>query len=194
MKIRTLPALMSVVALAALSAGCSLESEETMRSNQFAVLMHRPDIDQALARYQQMYAQIQAMLSTTFPSLGKWVESAPGITSGCSEPFETIDTARATVDDALVKSLGNVYADGGLSDQQWEHAVVAVRAIAQSYGFTTETRSVDRPRDHEIVFHDQHHTELTFGSAVNTTLLVRTGCFLTPEAKRRGSPAPVTAS
>jgi hypothetical protein len=43
---------------------------------------------------------------------------------------------------------------------------------------------------HEIVFHDQYKAELNVGTAVNTTLLVRTGCHLTAEATERGSPAP----
>ena len=43
---------------------------------------------------------------------------------------------------------------------------------------------------HEIVFHDQYKAELNVGTAVNTTLLLRTGCHLTAEAKKRGSPAP----
>lgn len=77
-----------------------------------------------------------------------------------------------------------------MPDAQWEQAVAIVRQLAQGYGFDTGQVTVNRPNDHEIVFRDQYRAELNFGSAVNTTLLLRTGCHLTAEAKKRGNLAP----
>jgi hypothetical protein len=175
-------------------ASCSGQSpeEHPMDTNgkateQFNQLMQRPDIDQATARYDEMYTKVRSELTASFPAL-KWIQSDNVLRSGCGADFSAIDVGARS--DAEERGLPNWKADGNLPDAQWEQAVTIVRHVAQSYAFDTGQLTVNRPNDHEVVFRDQYRAELNFGSAVNTTLLLRTGCHLTAEAKKRGQLAP----
>jgi hypothetical protein len=61
----------------------------------------------------------------------------------------------------------------------------------QSYGFDPGFRIADRPGvGHDIVFYDQYDAHLDLGTGNNTAMLFITGCHLTPEATRRGTPSP----
>ncbi|WP_158684441.1 LppA family lipoprotein [Amycolatopsis orientalis] len=67
----------------------------------------------------------------------------------------------------MVKGLPNWTAEGNIPDGMWPHAVDAVRSIAAQYGFGTSQITVDRPGDHEVVFHDQYPAELNVGTATH---------------------------
>jgi hypothetical protein len=68
---------------------------------------------------------------------------------------------------------------------------LAIRCRARTYGPDSGPVVVkDQPSDHYATFRDPFGAEITFGTAVNTVLTVRTGCHLTAEAKQRGTPAP----
>ncbi|GAA3534454.1 hypothetical protein GCM10022222_17490 [Amycolatopsis ultiminotia] len=159
------------------------------QAQQFSQLMQRPDIDQATARYEQMYGRIRDAVAAAVPSLKAWQITNPAGGSACGNDFAAVD-ADLRRDDAVIKGLNNWTAAGNIPDGKWLQVVDAVHAIAADYGFGTTATTVNRPSDHEVVFHDQYEAELNFGPAVNTTLLLRTGCHLTAEAKKRGAPAP----
>jgi hypothetical protein len=163
------------------------ETNVSQKTQQFNGLMQRPDLDQAIARYEEMYQKVRAQITAIVPTL-KWHLANPATGASCGNDFAAVN-ADLRKDDAEVKGLANWMAEGNLPDSQWEQATQAVARIAQSYGFDNGEIVVNRPSNHEIVFHDQYRAELNFGTAVNTTLLLRTGCHLTSEAKRRGTPA-----
>lgn len=156
-------------------------------TQQFQQLMQRPDIDQVTASYEDMYRKIREQITANFAELS-WKETRPPSNTACGEQFGAIDVAGRM--DAKESGLGNWTANGNLDDSQWMQASEEVRTIAQEHGFDAGRTTVNRPNDHEIVFFDRYGAELNFGSAVRTTLLLRTGCHLTPEAKQRGSLAP----
>jgi hypothetical protein len=187
---RTLRTLTIVAVTLALTTACSLESETSMKQREFAELMQRPDSDQAAARYEDMYAKIRTQLTATFPQFAWQIGNQPGGAS-CGNDFVAVNDSGTTAE-AVIKDLISWWANGGLSDAQWEQALTVIRPIAHSYGFSTEVRTLDRPRDHQIDFFDPYGAHFQLGAAVNTTLLFVTGCHLTPEAKRRGTPAPAS--
>jgi hypothetical protein len=164
------------------------ETTVDQKTTQFTELMTRPDIDQAVARYEQMYTKVRDQITALAPTL-TWKPANPPSSASCGNDFAAVN-ADLPKNDAEIKGLANWMADGNLPDAQWDQAIAVVRSVAQGYGFDTGEITVNRPSDHEIVFHDQYKAELNFGTAVNTTLLLRTGCHLTAEAKKRGSPAP----
>jgi hypothetical protein len=159
------------------------------KTQQFTQLMQRPDIDQATARYEQMSSRIRDAITTAVPTLKPWQITNPVVSSACGNDFAAVD-ADLRANDAVSRSLNNWLADGSIPADTWPQAVTAARAIVKEYGFDDGEVVVDRPSNRTIVFHDQYKAELNFGTAVNTTLLMGTGCHLTAEAKKRGTPAP----
>ncbi|RJQ81671.1 LppA family lipoprotein [Amycolatopsis panacis] len=131
--------------------------------------------------------KVREHLAARFPAL-RWAQTDEAGRAGCSREFAAIDVSGRA--DAETRSLPTWTAPGNLPNEEWQQAATDVREIARSYGFGAGQVTVKRPNDNEIVFRDQYRAELNFGSAVNTTLLVRTGCHLTAEAKNRGSLAP----
>ncbi|MFF0149459.1 putative LppA-like lipoprotein [Amycolatopsis sulphurea] len=166
----------------------TMNTDEKTASQQFSQLMQRPDIDQAAARYDEMFRNVREQLAAKFPAL-RWKQTDQPGRAGCSQEFAAIDVSGRA--DAETRSFPIWTAPGNLPDSEWQQAAADVREIAQSYGFDTGKVTVKRHNDNEIVFRDQYRAALNFGSAVNTTLLVRTGCHLSAEARNRGSLAPL---
>jgi hypothetical protein len=159
----------------------SMNNDQNLTAQQFNQLMQRPDIEQAAARYQEMDQKIRDALTATFPAL-EWQQDNQMGGAACGAGYPGLDS------DGEVRGLPNWFATGNIPDSQWDKAISVVHGVAQSYGFDVGQATVNRPHDHEIVFHDMYQAELNIGTAVNTTLLVRTGCHLTAEAKKRGTP------
>lgn len=103
--------------------------------------------------------------------------------SSCRE-FPEIDAA-----DKESRSLPRWASEANLADDKWPHAVQIVTAIADTYGFGAPQTLVDSPGRHEISLRDSYNAELTFGTRVNTSLQVLTGCHLTADAYQRGKPS-----
>lgn len=163
------------------------ETTVSQKTQQFNQLMQRPDLDQAVARYEEMYGKVRDQVTTLVPTL-RWQLSNPASRASCGNDFAAVNADLRT-DDAEVKGLANWMAVGNLPDAKWDEATSLVKRIVQGYGFNDGEVVVNRPSNHEVVFHDQYNAEFNFGTAVNTTLLLRTGCHLTAEAKTRGTPA-----
>jgi hypothetical protein len=47
---------------------------------------------------------------------------------------------------------------------------------------------VNRSGEHDVTYRKPDGAWIGFGTAVNTTLTVATGCHLKPDARRRGTP------
>ncbi|WP_158605676.1 LppA family lipoprotein [Amycolatopsis panacis] len=162
----------------------------SQKEQQFNELMKRPDIDQVVAQYEDMYAKIRAKVAEIVPVL-KWTLVNPMTSASCGNEFSAVN-ASLRKDDAEVKSLANWLAEGKVPDAQWGTVQAAVDTILRSYGFDSGPIVVkNQSADHYVTFRSPAGSEVTFGSAVNTGLTVRTGCHLTAEAKTRGTPAPV---
>jgi Lipoprotein confined to pathogenic Mycobacterium len=101
---RTLCTLLVGAVTLALTTACSLESETSMKQHQFAELMQRPDSDQAVARYEDMYAKIRTQLTTTFPQLA-WQAGDQAGGAGCGDEFRALDVHNGGPDDAVTKDL-----------------------------------------------------------------------------------------
>ncbi|MFD8493895.1 LppA family lipoprotein [Amycolatopsis sp. NPDC059657] len=178
----TLAALGCILLTATACGGAPKESpmdRNQHKQQQFAELVQRPDIDQATARYSEISTKIRDALSAAFPAL-KWQQTTQLAGAACGSDYPGLDA------DGEVRGLPNWMAEGNLPDAQWEQAVSIVRDAARGYGFDGGQVVVNRPNDHEIDFQDQYKAELNFGTAANTTLLIRTGCHLTTQAKQRG--------
>jgi hypothetical protein len=190
---RTLSLITAVVCttLAASACGPDMPPETTMsqKNQQFNELMKRPDLDQAVARYEEMYQKVRDQITAIVPSL-KWRLANPATRASCGFDFAAVN-ADLRKDDAEIKSLANWMAEGKIPDAQWDAALAAVNGILRTYGFDSGPIVVkDQPSDHYVTFRAPEGSEVTFGTAVNTGLTVRTGCHLTTEAKTRGTPAP----
>lgn len=184
---RTLAVLATTMVVAACGAQEPSMNENPARE-QFQQLMQRPDIDQAAARYEEMYRKVRQVLSR--PPLGSdWKQTGEPGRAGCGSEFGAINVDGRS--DAEHRGLGTWTAEGAVPENEWSQAVSRVRQVVQGYGFNAGHDIVASKGDHEIVFRDQYAAELNFGTAVNTTLLLMTGCHLTAAAKQRGSLAPL---
>ncbi|MGH3904948.1 MAG: LppA family lipoprotein [Pseudonocardiaceae bacterium] len=141
--------------------------------DQRTTLQQRPDIETISARYEQMQAEIRDRLNTELGGLD-WVKYDEESRRGCG--FEFPD-----VRDGESRSLAGWSALGGFPDNRWDQAVTVVREITSRHGFGTPEIIVDRPDDHFMVVPDPYGGTLDFGTAVNTTLLMNTGCHLPPQ-------------
>jgi hypothetical protein len=159
------------------------------KNEQFTELMARPDIDEAVSQYDEMYTKVRNEITALVPAL-KWKMTNPVTSASCGNDFGAVN-ADLPKDDAEVRGLAIWMAEGKIPDGQWEVALSAVDTILRTYGFNSGPYVVkNNPSDHYVTFQDPTNAEVTFGTAVNTGLTVRTGCHLTAEAKKRGTPAP----
>lgn len=186
--VRGLAPVVAVVVLLA-TAACDAGGEPadtTMSANpyiEFQQMMERPDIEQASQRYVEMGAAIRDKLVADI-GLPPWKErSDSGGSSSCRE-FPGVDTG-----DKESRGLPLVFSEANLPDENWPRAVQIVTEIAGKYGFGAPLTLVDNPGNHEISLKDGYGAEISFGTKVNTSLLIQTGCHLTVEAHKRGKPA-----
>lgn len=140
--------------------------------DQRAALRQRPDIEQISTRYEQMQTRLRDRLSTEFPGL-IWERDDDGARRGCGFEFPDVPEGES-------RSLARWTGPGGLPDEQWDHAVAIVQAVTGRYGFGIPEVIVNRPGNHEMVVPDPYGGTLTFGTAVNAILRMRTGCHLPP--------------
>jgi hypothetical protein len=185
--LRATAALVAVIALlttAACDAG-GPPADTTMSANpdaQFQQMMQRPDIDQATQRYAAMGATIRNTLVADI-GLPSWKERPDsGGSSSCRE-FPGVNTG-----DKESRGLPLMFSEANLPDEKWPHAQQIITEIAGKNGFGAPLTLVNNPGNHEISLKDGYGAEVSFGTKVNTTLLIQTGCHLTADAHKRGKP------
>ncbi|MFI6032150.1 LppA family lipoprotein [Amycolatopsis magusensis] len=161
--------------------------EDMTIEQQWAELMQRPDIDEAVARYERMEGEITSALSTEF-GLPPWEAGGQNSSNpGCGQ-FGKVDAW-----DAMSEILAGGLSPGVIPTDQWPRAVDTIKRVASAYGFTTPGLAVDRGDFHIVNLHDGYAANLvvtTGTEKANTVIGVFTGCHLLPEAKRRGVPRP----
>lgn len=146
----------------------------------FDVLSRRPDIDAIDSRYRELLAAIRAALVEEI-GVPAWLPSGGVVNHSTGRgPF-----ARLGADCEIHRYTSGI-SPGAVSDVDWPRATAIVAELAGRHGFAAPTVVVDRPGDHEVSFSGEYGGELFFGTAVNTTLSLTTGCHLTREAYLRG--------
>ncbi|WP_317495865.1 LppA family lipoprotein [Haloechinothrix sp. LS1_15] len=191
---QTLTVLAAVMAL--VLAGCSdasdyigqpgdTEEHDMSLDEQFHELMQRPDIEQAVAHYDEMLTDIRPALREV-ADLPEWQRrDGRGSQPGCSRSFPDIG-----VWDAENRFMDRWHAKGPITDENWSAAVDAVHRIAGDYGFDTVTQDINHGgrKSHKIT--DNYGAELSLSTEGYTTIRVFTGCHLKPDAKNHGQPRP----
>ncbi|TVT42518.1 hypothetical protein FNH05_22245 [Amycolatopsis rhizosphaerae] len=153
---------------------------------QFDQLMQRPSLEEITSRYEEMRQKITDSLKGSF-GISTWGkrEGQPE-TDGCGSDY-SVDSW-----DGRTYYAQALYSKTPITYPQWPQAKSLVSEIAGSYGFSTVTLVIDKPDNMGLELNDPYGGKLTFGSAVNTILSFRTGCHLTDEAKKRGTPRPTS--
>jgi predicted LppA-like lipoprotein len=153
---------------------------------QFGQLMQRPSLEETTSHYEQMRQKIADMLTQKFGVTDWGKRDSPATSTGCGSSYSVDDyDARAFVAQIWYSKTPVTYA-------QWPQAKSLVSEIASSYGFSAVALVIDKSDDMDLELNDSYGGKLTFGSAVNTSLSFRTGCHLTDEAKKRGTPRPTS--
>lgn len=169
--------LVIVVMLTTLVVGCSdPASERGTVQEQQATLAARPTIQEITAHYERMQTELRQRLVAEI-GVSEWVKRSEPSASGCSDYPGIGGESRG---------LGFWGSDGNLPDARWPQALEIITEVTGDYGFTPPEIVVDRPSEHQIVGTDQYGATYNFGTAVNTSLSVATGCHRNPQA----NPAP----
>lgn len=185
--------LVSIALAAALAlTGCGADSprethvnQASPKDRQFSELIQRPDIDEIVAHYQQMYGDVRNQLSAEFPSIGSWSRSQDATTAACGAEFDAVN-ADLPQNDAVTKSVGNWGNTGTISDKDWSRALKTVAGVVSRYGFDPNAQVMkDKPGAHDANFYDRYHAEFSVTAGNRAGFMLLTGCHLTAAAKQR---------
>jgi hypothetical protein len=152
---RTLCLIAALMTLTVAACGPDVPPETSVdqKSQQFNELMKHPDIDQAVARYEEMHTKVRNQLSVVVPTL-KWQQTDEFSSSGCGREFAAVD-AGAPEFDAVERGLPNWTAEGKIPDAQWNTLLSVVDNIARTYGPDSGPVVVkDQPSDHYATFRE----------------------------------------
>jgi hypothetical protein len=145
-------------------------------------LLERRDAEQVLADRDRMISEITAELSRIVPR-SQWLPRRSPTTSPCGEFGST--KGKTYISRHYVSEVP-------IDAEHWERASQAVIDIAARYGFTDVRGSTDSATDEKaksLAIGDADGGELTLGSMVAASILVKTGCYLTAEDKRKAREA-----
>jgi hypothetical protein len=146
---------------------------------QYAELLRRPAIDEAVARYEEARKTLQTKLTNELGISG-WVDKKDGRQSGCANEFPGVDSR-----DAVRTFLSFIAAPKGISAEQWADAKRIAADVGTGYGFTKPGLQTNKPPTFEFELRDQYGATLTLSSGTTTVISIETGCHLTAEAKGR---------
>lgn len=156
----------ALVAMALILAGCANPTEKDEVDDMVGA--SRPTMEQVLAQYEQMQADMFAALGS---ELGpkRWGR-AP------NDDIGPVRSSCGTEIDGEVVNLVIQSFDGTYDPDDWHRAADIVRDVGERHGFTDTGTVVDRPDDIEIYGGDENGGRYVFGMAVNTILTITTGC------------------
>lgn len=186
-------AYLTVATLAVLLCGCVSEGGDINDNpnagtpqDQYNTLLRRPDIEEATHKYKKLLEELRALFVEKF-GLPPWEfrDETPVGEASCGFDFPDVRG-----DQGLTRTIDGGYTRAPIPPGKWEEAVASVTQVVEKYGFTDPKTIADGPKDHQVQYFDGTGTRLDFGYIDNTILAVSTGCFLTPEAHRRGAPLP----
>ncbi|WP_410569558.1 LppA family lipoprotein [Amycolatopsis sp. cmx-4-61] len=155
-------------------------SETTVPSQQqYAELLRRPTIDEAVTRYEEARKTLRTKLTDNLGLTG-WVDKHDGRQSGCANEFPGVASR-----DAVRTFLSFITAPEGISSVQWVDAKRIATEVGKAYGFTKPGLERNNPPTFEFELRDQYGATLTLSSGTTTVISIETGCHLTTEAKGR---------
>ena len=173
--------MLTITAVLAMTTGCGGTSVKP-EHREFQQLMLRPNINEAASLYGDIATQARNLLSKTFPEL-TWSTSDQVGRAGCNGEFDDVYAG-----DAETWGLPIWRGTASVANERWHQAIASITPLLQQHGFRPGFH-VNGPKDYEIEFYDQYNATFSLGSMQLTTLDISTGCHLTTEAKRRGTPA-----
>jgi hypothetical protein len=138
------------------------------RQRQDAVLQERPNLEAQVARLTLARDAARDALAQEL-DLTAWSDAEDAGGAGCGEFSES------SGETAFLPTL--VLTDG-VPDALWPRAVEVVERAAGEYGFGPAETVVDRPGEHEMVLRGEWDALLRFGSILDATLSLETGCHL----------------
>lgn len=136
------------------------------KATELARLKQLPDAETAEAAYEALLEEIATALVDRHDAPP--FDHEPEVSrAGCTGPPVGGQTAQYL--------LGGY---GAIPDSEWPQAVATVKEIAEPAGFVMEAVIVDKPGDHEIALGNPDGASLTFGTRINTALLLSGSCHL----------------
>ncbi|OLT14076.1 hypothetical protein BJF78_19905 [Pseudonocardia sp. CNS-139] len=155
-----------------------------------AELAARPSIEEINTRYDEMLRQIRDRIDTEFGPRS-WYEALPRSWGACGGEYGGL---------GAVNSSSPTWAfDGNIPDGTWPQARQIVADITAAHGFATAGLQIDTPAspgepgNHQTGGVDSGlGASYTFGTYVNTSIQVTTGCHLptSPTPWERPATAP----
>lgn len=131
-------------------------------------MAQRPTAEQEVARLTEARDAVRERLAGEL-GLTTWIDRGNANSAGCSD----FPDSRGSTN--FVASLG---LEGGVPDEQWTRAAELVEAMASDFGFGAAETVVDQPGQHEFVLLGERGSRLRFGTLMNASLAVETGCHL----------------
>ena len=138
------------------------------RAQQETELAQRPTAEQAVARLTEARDAVRDRPAREL-GLTRWIDRGNTNSAGCAD----FPDSRGIT--SFVESLG---LEGGVLDEQWTRAAELVETTARGYGFGAAETVVDQPGQHEVVLRGERGSLLRFGTLMNATLALETGCHL----------------
>ncbi len=187
---RALVRCVALLAIAITVAACADRAGEAVNKQasydqQLRELLQRPDINDAVSRYDRMRADISDRIAAEI-GLSPWKKDN-GTRAGCREFPDVDDGEKESA------QLGTWFVGAAIPDDKWPQAVAIFSEITSKYGFESPPRVlVDRPGNHEVTAADPWGADATLGTEVGTILGLLTGCH--PTATGRMRHAPTTSS
>lgn len=184
---------LTITTLAILLCGCTPEDGDINADpnagtvqEQYHTLLKRPNIEQATDKYQRLLADIRTALRDHF-DLPPWEhpDDTPIGAASCGFDFPDVRG-----DQGVTRTLKGGFTRKSIPEEEWSEALKLVTEVANQYGFKGPHRIADEPGNREVYYFDAAGSRFAFGQVNNISIGISTGCFLTPEAHRRGTPLP----
>ncbi len=138
------------------------------QEQQDAELAKRPSVEAQVARLTEARDAVRDRLTADL-GLTQWSDRGNAGSSGCASfPESRGDES----------NLATMLLTGGVPDAQWREAASIVQQATEGYGFGPLQTVADQPGVHEIYVVGDYGAVMRFGTSVNATLGVRTGCHL----------------
>lgn len=171
---RLAAALLVAVSLTACSGG-----PQEDRVNAQSELAARPTSEQMISRYEDMLQLVRDRLDTELGPFD-WFRIRDDARNGCGTAFPS-ELGGRTV------TLAPWGFEAAIPDDQWPRAAQIVADTTAEYGFDTAGLQIDEPGRHTVNGVDTAlGAHYRFGTQVNTSIQVTTGCHLPRTAQNIG--------
>jgi hypothetical protein len=168
--------LAAALAALALLTACTGPSPQEERMDAASTLAARPTSEEMTGRYEEMQQRIRDALDAELGPFG-WSLFREAAESTCGSEFSGAGGRNV--------AMGPWGFEDNIPDDRWPRARQIAADIAAEYGFVTAGLQVDEPGRHSSNGVDETlGAQYRFGTNVNTTLQVTTGCHLPASSGR----------